>query len=146
MIQNVTSLKRCKIPRCRRHVFPSEHSDKCSKHRREAWKAKNPLRYFFGMLRRRAKERGKEFSLTFEQYTKFAEETGYDKIVNRGKTATSLTIHRKIDSEGYHAWNIQAVTLSMNARLQFAQIPESYRQQILEEAASMTNFTEGHEC
>jgi hypothetical protein len=107
----------------------------CSRHRNAAWKAKNPLRYFFGKLRNRAKERGKELTLTFEQYCEFARETGYDQIVNRGKTATSLSIHRKINTEGYHAWNIQCVSISMNARLAFAPIPESYRQQILAEAA-----------
>lgn len=95
------------------------------------------MKYFFGHLRRRAKERGKEFSLTFEQYKEFAQRTGYDKIVNRGKTSTSLTIHRKLASEGYHDWNIACVTLSENARLAHAPLPEWYRQQILSEAANI---------
>jgi hypothetical protein len=130
------SLPKCKVKYCRRYVLPTEKSPMCSRHRRLACKEKNPLRYFFKKLRDRAKERGKEFTLTFEEYCKFACETGYDQLVNRGKTAASLSIHRKIETEGYHAWNIQAVSLSMNARLKFAPIPESYRQQILAEAAA----------
>jgi hypothetical protein len=131
------SLPKCIIKGCRRRVLPTEKSPKCSKHRREEWKAKNPLKYFFGKLRRRAKERGKEFLLTFDQYVKFAQETGYDQIVNRGKTATSLTIHRKNNWEGYHAGNIACVTLSENARLAHALLPEWYRDQILSEAKTM---------
>lgn len=127
--------KRCIIKFCRRRVGLPEKSNKCSKHRREAWKSKNPLRYYFGKLRNRAKERGREFTLTFQEYCKFAMETGYSELVNRGKTSTSLSIHRKIDSEGYHMWNIQCVTLQMNSRLKFAPLPEYYRRQILEEAA-----------
>jgi hypothetical protein len=134
--QQMTKLPKCAVKFCRRRVLPSEHSPICSKHRAQLWKERSPLKYFFNKLKNRAKERGHEFLLTFDQYVEFARKTGYDQIVNRGKTATSLTIHRKRDSEGYHVGNIACVTLSENSRLAFAPIPEAYKQQILAEAAN----------
>lgn len=132
--KDVLDMKKCCVKYCRRHVLPTEKSPMCSRHRRIAWKSKNPLRYFYGKLRNRAKERGIEFSLTFSEYCEFARRTGYDQIVNRGKTATSLTINRKLTEYGYHAWNIESCTLSENARLAHAPIPEWYKQQVLQEA------------
>lgn len=94
-----------------------EHSPFCSRCRRKIWKEKNPLRYYFGNLRRRAKQRGKSFTLTFEQYREFAIKTDYARM--RGKTSLSLSIDRKHNGHGYHAWNIRAITLQQNSRKSF---------------------------
>lgn len=108
----------CETPRCRGIVNrKSEHSPYCTDCRRANWKASNPLRYAFGNLRRRAKQRGKDFSLTFEQYREFAIKTDYDKM--RGKTSLSLSIDRINNERGYHFDNIQAITLRENTRKQF---------------------------
>jgi hypothetical protein len=88
------------------------------------------MKYSFGKLKHRAKERGHEFSLSLEDYEKFARETGYAEL--KGKTKHSLSIHRKNNSRGYHMDNISAVTLSVNSRLQWANIPDWLRAEMQE--------------
>lgn len=117
--------QKCRTKFCRRTVGPSEHSPWCSRCRRILWKEKHPLKYFFKKLRDRAKERKKPFDLTYAEYEEFARQTGYDKF--RGKTKYSLTIHRIKNHLGYTRSNIAAVTLSLNARLQFAPLPAYLR-------------------
>lgn len=113
-----TGLNHCLTPFCRGKVNKKkEHSPYCTGCRREMWREKNPLKYSFGNLRRRAKQRGKDFSLTFEQYREFAIKTDYARL--KGKTSLSLSINRKDNSQGYHHWNIEAITLSSNSRRQF---------------------------
>lgn len=114
--------KRCRTKRCRGRISKSGHSPFCSKCRTRRWKESNPIKYAFGKLRNRAKERGHQFTLTLEEYTKFVHETDYWK--NRGKTAQSLSINRIRPNEGYHAGNIEAITLSMNSRLRYAPLPD----------------------
>lgn len=116
----------CETPRCRGVVHRGrEHSPYCSRCRRNKWKAKNPLRYYFKKLRDRAKERGKEFSLTFDQYREFAIRTDYARM--KGKTSLSLSIDRIDNSKGYSKDNIQTMTLRENSRKQF--VPYFARQQ-----------------
>ena len=81
----------CKTPRCRGVVNKkTEHSPFCTTCRWLKWKEKNPLRYSFGNLKRRAKQRGKKFMLTFEEYRDFAIKTNYARL--KGKTSMSLSI------------------------------------------------------
>jgi hypothetical protein len=94
-----------------------EKSPFCSKHRRIHWKEKFPLHYSFNLLRRRAKWRGKDFSLTREEYIEFAIRTDYHRL--KGKTSLSLSIDRIENSKGYSRDNIQAITLRENSRKQF---------------------------
>jgi len=107
----------CSHPRCRRKVRRSEHSDKCCKHRLAAFREKHPLKYSFGNLRRRAKERCVPFHLTFEQYEAFAIKTDYARL--KGKTSLSLSVDRKENSLGYWPWNLQAISLRENSRKEY---------------------------
>lgn len=76
----------------------------------------------------RAKERGKEFSLTYAQYEAFAINTDYAKL--KGKTSLSLSVDRVDDKLGYHWWNIKAITLRENTRKQYANIPAWMKEEI----------------
>ncbi len=75
------------------------------------------MSYPFGNLRRRAKQRGLAFSLTLEEYARFARGTDYASM--KGKTSLSLCCDRIENGLGYHAFNICAVTLQENSRKQF---------------------------
>lgn len=113
-----TEKHHCETPFCRGLVNrKTEKNIICSACKRARWKANNPLRYAFGNLRRRAKQRGKEFTLTFDQYKHFAESTDYHKL--KGKSSLSLSVDRIDDRAGYEWWNIQAITLRENTRKQF---------------------------
>ena len=107
--------RKCKTKYCRGVVHETTRSPFCSKCKMRKHKEKNPLRYAYTKLKSRAKERGHEFKLTFEQYKQFALETGY--LEKKGKTADSLSIDRIDPSRGYEVGNIRAVTLRENARL-----------------------------
>ncbi len=109
--------KKCVTKRCRGFVTRAAHSDKCPRCRWEWFKEKHPLAYSFGNLRRRAKQRGIAFSLTFDEYQRFAIGTDYASM--KGKTSLSLSIDRIEGSCGYHAWNIAAISLSENSRKQW---------------------------
>lgn len=59
--------------------------------------------------------------MTFEQYTKFAHETGYALL--KGKHNKSLTIDRIDPKKGYHIDNIRCVRMITNARLAYTKMP-----------------------
>lgn len=139
-------MKRCRTKHCREVATKSGHSPFCSKCRSRRFAEAHPLKYSFGKLRYRAGERGHSFELTFEQYQRFAVETGYDKL--KGKTQYSLSIDRKDGTKGYHADNIRAVSLSLNSRLKWANMPEWLRDEmILAEQGKIRNvMPPEHEC
>jgi hypothetical protein len=110
--------KPCKTPDCRGMVASKRcKSNKCAKCKWIIWVDKNPLRAAFKTVRNHAKERGKEFSLTFDQFKRFAEKTDY--IRRKGKTSLSLQIDRIRNDGPYAIWNIQAITLRENTRKQW---------------------------
>ena len=82
----------------------------CSKCQR----LKNPYKYAYQTLKDNAKRRGKEFSLTFEQFREFAVETDY--ITRKGIRKNSIHIDRKNEKLGYTIDNIQPLTNSENVR------------------------------
>jgi hypothetical protein len=106
--------KRCKTKFCRGVPSPGAKSPLCPKCKHRQFKERNPLRYFWTLLKSRARERGKEFGLSFEVYRKFALQSGY--FEHKGKTSGSLSIDRIDNSRGYFEDNIRAITLGENAR------------------------------
>ena len=55
---------------------------------------------------------GIPFTITLEEFRKFCAETGY--IICKGKRGFNCTIDRRINSEGYHIWNIQLKSIGAN--------------------------------
>lgn len=130
MSKKTQSFQRCATKFCRGLAQPKRHhSPYCAKCRSRRFKAAHPLKYSFFKLKGRAKERGKAFQLTFAEYEQFAKQTGYDK--QRGKTKYSLTIHRINNDGPYSRNNIAAVTLSLNARLNYAPLPAYLKEEML---------------
>lgn len=106
--------KKCIINGCSATVNPRNKQNKCPRCKTRWYRNTHPLKYYFNKLRSRTKERGHEFSLTFEQYHSFCLNTDYHKL--KGKTSLSLSVDRINGREGYHASNIRAITLSNNSR------------------------------
>ena len=90
----------------------------CPKCQSRLYKERNPLRYHFNITKQAAKQRKKDWSLTFDEYSAFCHKTNYIKL--KGKTPTSLTIDRIDPREGYHAWNVRAMTHAENSARQDA--------------------------
>jgi len=86
-------------------------------------------------LKNRAKQRGHEFTITFEQYLNFWTTSGYAE--KHGKTGESLSVDRIENALGYHFWNIQPLLLSSNSRKSFVPyfnggiMPKIYRSEYL---------------
>jgi hypothetical protein len=106
---------KCSTPGCTNENRPGRKICTACKTRKH--RAQHPLKYWFDTLKQNAKRRGKPFTLTLTEFECFCQRTGYDKL--KGKTATSLSVDRKNDNEGYHAWNIQAITLSDNSKKKY---------------------------
>ena len=119
---------KCATKKCRGYVTKSAHSPYCSKCRNRKWREKHPLHYSYKNLRTRAKQRGKDFTLTREEYIAFAIKTDYARL--KGKTSLSLSIDRVDDTKGYHADNIAAITLRENSRKQFTKMPQWMKDEI----------------
>lgn len=121
---------KCRTKFCRGISRKNGHSPFCAKCRTRRFKEAHPLKYSFNLLRNRARHRGHEFALTFEQYEKFAQDTSYDKL--KGKHKYSLSIHRKDGGRGYCFDNIEAVTLSENSRIEWVNMPAGFKAEIME--------------
>ncbi len=80
----------------------------------------HPLKYAFKNLRNRAKERGHDFHLTFQQYEQLAINTGYAQW--RGKDGESFSLDRADRRKGYTIDNVRVITLAANSRKQYLQI------------------------
>lgn len=106
---------KCQTKLCRGTVTPAMEARchyYCHKCKDRRWKERQPISYTFSKLRRRAKARGHSFTLTLDEFKKFVEQTDYMRL--KGKTAASLSIDRVRNEEGYHAGNIQVLSLSEN--------------------------------
>lgn len=110
-------MKKCIVKFCRHKVPLHHHSDKCGKHKSQAYKILHPIKYTFNKIKQRAKERGHEFTLTIEEFTQFVNSTEY--MERKGRSKYSLSIDRKNPTEGYHIWNIRVLPYGENSRKQW---------------------------
>lgn len=108
---------KCRTRNCRGCCTPGGKSPYCSRCRDRRFKAAHPIKWHYNSLKKHARLRGKPFSLTIEQFTKFAQNTDYVRLV--GRSSLSLSIDRIENSLGYHIWNVRGVTLRENLRKQW---------------------------
>lgn len=93
----------------------------CSTCRSRKARSADPVRYAYNNLRNRAKQRrsslwpnGIPFTITLAEFRAFCHLTQY--IAGKGKTATSYSLDRIREWEGYHVGNIQVLPLGDNVR------------------------------
>lgn len=79
----------------------------CNTCRHKAEKERDPVRYTYGVWRRNARRRGKEFTVTLEEFRKFCVESNY--MNGKGIGRTSLHIDREDETKGYTKDNIRAL-------------------------------------
>lgn len=77
----------------------------CSACASRLYKEKHPYEYSYQKLRCNARRRGKDFSLTLEEFKEFAVKCNY--IDRCGRGYYGLHIDRIDENRGYHADNIQ---------------------------------------
>jgi len=91
-------------------------------------KASNPVRVAYTSLKYHAKERGKEFSLTLEQFKEFCIKSNY--LNCKGIEKHSYHIDRIDETKGYEIGNVQLLTNVQNVRkyIEFVEINREGKQ------------------
>jgi hypothetical protein len=89
-------------------------------------KKKYPVKRAYFTLRGNAQRRGKEFTLTLDDFTAFCNCSNY--MEGKGIRATSLTVDRIDEERGYSADNIQCLTNAEN-RKKFAAYMRAKKQE-----------------
>lgn len=108
---------RCPVLFCRRESRPASRGGPymhrlCSMHAKQLSRLRDPAKALFYEMRSNAKRRGKEWSLTLEQFRSIVAQQDY--LDNRGCTKHCLHLDRKKNHLGYHFDNIQIITCSEN--------------------------------
>jgi len=104
--------ERCATPNCpRRRKKKSRFCARCATKR---WGTSHPISYTLNKLRSNAKRRGKDFSITLEQFTEFCL-SHPDYLTAKGRYSRCLSIDRRDALEGYHIWNIRLLTVGRNS-------------------------------
>ncbi len=102
----------------KQYIYRGKKHDRfCTKHRRQQGKEANPARYHYDLLKNNAKRRGKEFSISFQYFKSFCEETKYLEL--KGKGAKNLSIDRDNDELGYVEGNLKVLTLAHNTKKKY---------------------------
>lgn len=102
--------KKCKTKHCRNTTKGSF----CTTCHVRNHRKKDPIRYAYQTLKDNSKRRGKEFTLTLEEFKTFCVHTDY--ITGKGKSKESYSIDRVDNTKGYTIDNIRVITLSENSK------------------------------
>lgn len=90
-----------------------KHKNKCSCCHDRLWREKFPEHHLFNNLKKSARRRGHEFTLTLPWFVAWCEMTGFVEMVGRTKGCASID---RIESwRGYHVDNIQILEVGANS-------------------------------
>jgi hypothetical protein len=103
--------KKCLTRYCKREVKRGRYCFTCTSRRS---RAANPLKWSYWNLKANSKRRGKEFSLTMDEFRQFCEQTNY--LAGKGRTLLCYSIDRIDNTKGYSLDNIRRVTVRENSR------------------------------
>lgn len=109
---NTTQPNKCAVAGC--HKKRRIRRKICTMHIKRALKESDLAKYTYNVLKSNAHRRGKEFTLTIEEFRKFCDKTKY--LEKKGIEANSFTIDRIDNSKGYSYSNIQVISNAENAR------------------------------
>jgi len=85
----------------------------CHKHYARTRRKNNPIESRYNQFKNNAKRRGKDFTVTFEEFKNFCTKNNYLTPGRRGQNAT---IDRRCNVHGYHIWNMQILSLTQNCQ------------------------------
>ncbi len=105
-----STFKLCKHG-CGQNSAPERNE--CYKCRSKGIRERKPIDVVFYWLRKSAKKRRKEFTITLPWFRQWIISTGY--MVNRGRLTDNLTIDRIRNNEGYTIGNLQILTKGQNS-------------------------------
>ena len=94
----------------------------CSKCRNRKWRANNPIQYAYHALKDSAQKRSISFTLKFDEFKAWCEQTGY--AAQKGVARLTDHCDRIKDDKGYEISNIQLLSEGDNVRKQRAREQE----------------------
>lgn len=100
----------CPVVGCRNKTAKSKRL--CHRHHQQLWRARNPTRCAYAILKSHAKRRKVEFSLSFEEFSAVVAGTRY--IKDRGRENGCMHIDRVDASKGYVPGNCRVIEASEN--------------------------------
>jgi hypothetical protein len=108
-------MSKCQTRYCRNQT--KGNRTHCSTCRGRRFRRNSPFKYFYGKLKQRALERGKEFSLTLDEFREIWEaEPEKWKEKQKKDSVCTWEMDRKKEEEGYHKGNIQLVKKRFNVQ------------------------------
>lgn len=84
----------------------------CYKHYWRKTRLRDPVYVRYNAFKKNALKRGKDFTITLEEFREFCQNTGY--IIKPGKRGQNATVDRIDNNKGYHINNIQLLTNRQN--------------------------------
>lgn len=111
----------CATPQCqnkkavlgRRPDGSKRLANYCGTCRNRLWRKRHPAAAAFYNLKHRAKERGKQFLITRQQFEDWCEKTGYHLL--KARNADGMSIDRIREDGPYSIGNIQMMPLGKNS-------------------------------
>jgi hypothetical protein len=103
--------------RCQAHACRNKKAGRaklCHRHLRILEKERDPVRYAYRVTRQNAKRRGKDWSITYEEWAEFCSRTQY--LENKGRGPNSASLDRIDPAKGYSLDNLRILSLSENSR------------------------------
>lgn len=110
MQKSQIKFRKCSTEGCRKEARENRKECRSCEHIR--LRDKDPVKLSFQNLRKNARRRGKEFTLTLEQFREFCIKHPY--IQGKGRTKDSYHIDRIDETKGYSIDNIQILTNAEN--------------------------------
>lgn len=108
--------RKCETPYCRK--TPAKYRRKCPTCRSREYRRKNPWNYFYLRLKNSAERRDIDFDLSLEEFRDLWErhpEKWEEKVSGvHGMSGSTWTVDRIRPEEGYHADNVQILSLRRN--------------------------------
>lgn len=116
--EGVTAAKKaargkCIYFNCRRLAAANRHV--CNTCRDRAWRALHPEHHLWNNLKKSARKRGVDFTLTVEEFTEWCRENNF--VARVGLAADAASVDRRDPSLGYSKGNLRVLTNEENARL-----------------------------
>lgn len=103
----------CATPRCTK--APRTGENLCARCRDRIWRSRHPEHHLWNNLKKSAKRRGIQFTITVEEFKQFSDANGLVATVGRG--AESATVDRIDSSRGYSLDNLRVLSNRENGRL-----------------------------
>lgn len=103
----------CCVRFCNRTAVPGR--SECSTCKDRKWRSKHPEHHLWNNLKKSARRRGIQFTITLEEFKRFCAEN--DLVARVGRNPEDLTVDRRKAELGYSYDNLRALTNAENGRL-----------------------------